>query len=211
MRIKLSGKFVTISKKIRIAALLLASFGVCNLAQATFINFDDLIYNPEDTAFYSNPLTDQYLSKGLLIGNGYLVQYSSVDPVVSSPNYLLGGDYLTLTFVGDLPTMVSMYISAWRQEVIYLNATDATGKVTAKQTKGWAGPLDDTPYTPGQFISFSESNGISEIHLYGAYGMRTSAEVDDLTYTYSSSVSEPTSIVLFGIGLFYLVRRRLYK
>jgi hypothetical protein len=184
----------------------LLSFNV----RATVITFDDLVYNPEDTSFYSNPLSDQYLSKGLLIGNGYLVQYSSVDPVVSSPNYLLGGDYLTLTFVGDLPTMVSMYISAWRQEVIYVNATDATGKVTAKKTTGWAGELDNTPYVPGQLISFNESNGISKINLYGYYGMRTSAEVDNLTYSYSS-VPEPASIGLFVIGLcgFALLRRKI--
>jgi hypothetical protein len=205
MQTLLRGKIVFFVEMVSVIVIAFLSQG----ARATVITFDDLFYNDEEPGFFSNPVTDQYLSKGLLIDQGYLAQYWPTDSMVSSPNYLLGGTYMTLIFVGDFPTTVSMYISSRLREVISLTAFDTTGKTTLKETQGWAGPLNDTPYRPGQYVSFNEPKGISSIMLTGFFGQRTEAEVDDLTYYLSSEVPEPAPISLLGLGLIYLIRRRI--
>jgi hypothetical protein len=195
MEVVMNTRFTSAIKKIVITASVLF-FGV-NTAQATTINFDDLTYvpDPDFPCFCDNPLTDQYQSKGLLIDGGFLV------PVDPSGNGLLGSNFLQLNFIGSFPTFVSMYVSAPNEDVIYLDARGASGSVVHKQTTGWGGPFDDTPYVPNQLISFNLLDGCTSITLQGFYDLRVEALVDNLTFTYASDVPEPSSLLLLSIGL----------
>lgn len=177
-----------------------------NPANAVFIDFDDITYVPSDEMFphFSDmPLTDQYLDKGLLIDGGFLVGESLPDG--SNDNQLLGSNFLLLSFVGELPTYVSMYISAAHEQSVFLNAFGEGGWFAQQQTSGYAGPENDTPYSDNQLVSFYSPEGISSITLEAFYGLRTGAVVDNLYYDYSTAVPEPSLLVLLMIGLLILM------
>ena len=187
-------------------------------AHAVLINFDDLTYvpvDPSDPFFADVPLDNQYLSQGLSIANAFLLPYdldSSSDPDrISGPNYLLAGasgDYMTLSFVGNLPTYVGMYVGSFSQEMIFTNAYGPSGLVASLHTAGDGGPFNDqSPYVPKQYLSFESATGVSKIEMWGWYGGRVSGFVDDITFTYTS-VPEPSSLILFGLGALVLVYRR---
>ncbi|RYY04484.1 MAG: PEP-CTERM sorting domain-containing protein [Gammaproteobacteria bacterium] len=187
-------------------------------AHAVFIDFDDLTYVPEypEWPFFADtPVTNQYESQGLVINDGYLQPYrgdTANDPdFISGPNYLLGGYTLTLNFVGDLlPTHVGMYVGSRVDESIYLDAWGASGLLDSKHTAGFGGPFDDVPYIPRQYITFDSAEGISRIFVWGFFGSRTSAYIDDLTFTYAQAeVPEPSPFILLVMGIAALSYRRL--
>ena len=171
-----------------------------SVANATVINFDDLYYDPEHPEFYGNPVNDQYISKGLVIDGGFLQQYwPDSDEIISSPNYLLAGLGMRMTFLGEAPTFVSLYVSAWRQEAIFFDVYSDAGLILSKKSKGYSWPDEGAVYEPNQFMSFASAEGIRSINVYGFYGRSTAGEIDDLTFTYG--VPEPSSLVLLGLGL----------
>lgn len=185
---------------------------IANPANAVFIDFDDITYVPSDEMFphFSDmPLTDQYLDKGLLIDGGFLVGESLPDG--SNDNQLLGSNYLRLVFDGELPTVVSMYISAAHEQSVFLNAYGEGGWLSQQKTSGYAGPYDDTPYSDNQLVSFYSPEGISFITLEAFYGLRVGAVVDNLFYDYSTSVPEPSLLVLLMVGLLILAAIRAKK
>lgn len=194
------------------AIVLLSSFAL--KAHAALINFDDLTYVPEypEWPFFADtPVTDQYASQGLLVSDGYLLPYyldPGSDPDrISGPNYLLAGNIMTLSFMGDLPTYVGMYVGSFSHETIFADAYGPTGLLASVYTAGDGGPYFSAPYVPRQYLSFESSAGISRIDMSGFYGSRVSAFVDDITFTYAS-VPEPSSLILFGLGALVLVYRR---
>lgn len=199
----------------RISALLILFSSLAffsGAAQAVLINFDDLVRVPDEdpmqSCFCNHPLTNEYETDGLLIDGGFLMEYYEDDEnKVSSPNYLLGSHYLTLSFVGKLPTFVSMIVSAANQEAIYFDVFGTAGLIDEQQTKGWAGPDDDTPYTPNQLMAFKAAEGISSIVIQGYYNLRVSSIIDDINYEYSS-VPAPASLWLITIGLLGLAFQR---
>lgn len=173
-----------------------------NSATAALIDFDDIQYVPADENFphfSDNPLTDQYLDKGLLIDGGFLVGQSFPDG--TNDNQLLGSNFLLLRFVGDLPTYVSMNVSAAFNQAVFLNAFGEGGWLAQQQTSGYAGPFNETPYTDNQLVSFYSPEGISFITLEAFYGLRTGAVVDNLFYDYSTSVPEPSLLILLLSGV----------
>lgn len=179
-------------------------------AHAVFIDFDDLEYVPSHPVFdffADHPLTDEYLDRGLLIEGGFLASWGNSNPesIISAPNYLLGGNWLSLIFVGDvLPVYVSMYVTAGNGDAGYLEAHGADGWVELQQTPGEAGP-QTRPFQEKNFISFYHSPGIQSITMWSYWGSRVSLIVDDLTYEYA--VPGPSPLVLLGIGLLALILR----
>lgn len=195
-----------------VAIVLLFTFPL--KVHAALIDFDDLTYVPEDPEwpfFADTPVTNQYLSKGLSVSDGYLLPYD-LDPAsdpdrISGSNYLLAGNIMTLSFVGELPTYVGMYLGSFSHETIFADAYDTSGFLSSVYTAGDGGPYLSAPYVPKQYISFESSTGISRINISGFYGSRVSGFVDDLTFTYAS-VPEPSSFILFGLGMLVVAYRR---
>jgi len=186
-----------------------------NFAHATFINFDDIPYVLEDGEpgnFYDVPLTDQYANKGLIVNDGFILPYLSEEGVPLQSNYLLGGNVLTLNFTGDLPTVVSMYVTSLFGDSVFLNAYNSSGFVQEIRTKGthgeWGTPDYEEESQPNQFVAFDVNAGISRITVENYYSSRVSARIDDLTFTRNASVPEPSSLLLLVLGLCTLVWRR---
>ncbi|MGM8226662.1 PEP-CTERM sorting domain-containing protein [Cellvibrio sp. ARAG 10.3] len=176
---------------------------------AVFINFDDIPFIPNDdgedsTVFDDMPLTNQYESQGLLIDGGYLLE----DPegAVSSPNALLAGNFLTLSFINNLPTFVSMRVNSVNQGSVILHAYGAAGLIERQQTPGYSGPGDDYEIIPDLLVAFDVAEGISHITIEGFFNSRTSAFIDDLIYEYA--VPAPATLGLITIGLLGLALQR---
>ena len=190
---------------------------IASSAHAVFIDFDDIDYipvDPDSPQFYDVPLSDQYADKGLIIDGAYLMPYTYVDPtaVKSQPNWLLGSNFVTLSFTGDLPTFVGMYVSSFWEEPMYLNAYNSTGLIGSKATKGHGGGAAGEPtyeYTHKQYIGFSNDAGISSVTMEGHYNMRVSGMIDDLTFTHKASVPEPSALILLALGIFGLFTHRM--
>lgn len=215
IKILFSSKII---KPVTLAATFLLSTIAIN-AQAVFIDFDDLTFVPHHTempSFSDTPITDQYLSLGLAVDDGYLLPYNffnnpdpEIDPwVISGPNYLLGGNTLNFNFVGaDLPTYVGMYVGSGNGETIFLEAYGISGLLFSTHTAGDGGPYS-APYTHKQYVSFASTEGIQRIQMWGFHNGRVSAMVDDLTFTYAA-VPEPSSMSLLCLGLFMLIYKRI--
>lgn len=192
---------------------------IASSAHAVFIDFDDLSYvpvDPEWPQFYDVPLYDQYADKGLIIDGAFLMPYTYVDPaaIKSRPNWLLGSNFVTLSFTGDLPTFVGMYVSSFNEEPMYLNAYNSTGLIGSKATKGHGGGADGEPtykYTHKQYIGFTNDAGISSVTMEGHYNMRVSGMIDDLTFTRKvpAAVPEPSALLLLALGVFGLFARKM--
>jgi hypothetical protein len=171
-------------------------------AQAVLIDFDDIAVihpDPEYMCFCDHPLTDEYLDKGLLIDGGFLIGETHENG--TNDNRLLGTNFLSLQFIGNLPVVISMNISAAIEQAVFLNFYGVDGFHHEIITSGYAGPDNDTPYIDNQLVTFASPVGISLITLEAFYGMRTGAIVDNLNYEYTS-IPESSSLVLLLAGLF---------
>jgi hypothetical protein len=180
-------------------------------SHATFINFDDIERIPTEGCFCDHPITNEYISKGLVIDNGYLVDQKTPGTAegVSPPNMLLGGNEMSLLFVGNLPTYVELYVSTYLEQAAFFEVYGPSGLLFKKRTAGEAGPDESTPYFDNQFVSFESLDGISRISMSAHYNMRVGAIIDNLTFTYH--VPESSTIALFGIGLLGLAMSRRRK
>lgn len=178
-------------------------------ASAVIINFDD-IERVDDPFWAAHPLTTEYAGQGLIIDDGYLGSY---DPdstaTVSGPNYLQGGPYFNLSFVGTLPLFVSMVVTSSHEDAVYLNALLGDGTTISQHVAGWAGPYEDEPQEFKKLITFESTAGIEHIDISAFYFLRNSAMVDDLELRYT--VPEPGTLALLFAGLFALGRKRLFK
>ena len=187
----------------------LAAITTTSNAYAVFIDFDDLVpvYDPYFACFCDNPLTNQYESKGLLIGDSYL-NGQSYDGGLTYQNTLTSGPYSTLYFIEQLPTFVSMNVTSINGDAIFLTAYGSGGGVVDDyQTGGFAGSEPYPPVIPNELVSLHSNTGISQINIDSFYFLRVGAEIDNLTFTYSS-VSEPSAPVLLLLGCIALIWKR---
>lgn len=200
-----------VSKILTVALLALAPLGE---AGATLITFDDLVPPPEDCEC-DWTVTDQYLPLGLLVEGGGVGRFGPgpLDPTVSSPNVLTDvfGPSLRLSFVGVLPSFVSVYVSTSTFGLngsVYLQANGPGGFVANAVTKG-TNPPDFIPeYVPKQFVSFSSATGISTIQLDGTFSRRGEIVIDNLFFGAAPPVPEPSTYLMLGAGLLMLVAMR---
>lgn len=193
-----------------IAGIFLSLAIVSHAAQAVVIDFDDLTPGypdwPQDD---ENSVSDQYLSRGLLIDDAHLAVYNpDYEHIVSSPNYLFGGNFMTFTFVGERPVYVGFNISSVFDYANILHVYGPNGLISRTLTTGSTGAEENTPFVPWEFISFSSPTGITEITFEGFYNMRWGSMIDNLTYEYAS-VPEPPSLMLFFLGLFLVAGKQL--
>jgi hypothetical protein len=103
-----------------------------------------------------------------------------------------------------------MYITSVHDDAIGINVTGPSGSIFSGYTSGYAGPYQSTPQIANEFIAFNSEFGISHIDLQGFYNLRTGAAIDNITYTYAA-IPEPSSLLLLGLGLLSVGRRRLKK
>lgn len=180
-------------------------------AHAVLIDFDDraVIHpDPEMQCFCDHPLTDEYLDKGLRIDGGFLVGETLEDG--THQNQLLGSNFLSLQFVGNLPTQISMNISAAFEQAVFLYFYGEDGLLGKIVTSGYAGPISDTPYEENQLITFTSPVGVSWVTLEAFYGLRTGAIVDNLHYEYSA-IPESSSLALLLLGVIGIAWRNIRK
>lgn len=190
-----------------VAAICL-SLGFANNALAVLIDFDDLnpVYNEDVICWCDNPLSDQYAAQGLLIGGGAWVNGADSHNVMT-----IGSGGAALTFVGALPTFVSMNVTSLQGDAIFLQAWGAAGLIETKRTRGWVGFEEGyIPAVANELISFSFDQGISSIGITGFYNLRVEADIDNIKFTYAS-IPEPSSIALTGFGLLAMFWRRFKK
>lgn len=175
-----------------IASLALLHAGA---AHAVLITFDELP-PPTDPSFDSTPVTDQYRHLGLTADWAYLAGAGVNGPTQS----LLGGPYFRLMFSGPLPTYVSMFVSAPNQDRVSVTAYGPGGSQSV-YTDGWAGPHNNTPYRPNQYVSFHAASGISQVNLDAFFFLRVGAVVDNLYFGNVPAVPLPASSALLAAGL----------
>jgi hypothetical protein len=193
-----TAKVIIAVKKLVTTAVVFFALGI-SFANATFINFDELPYDTEHPEFYGNPVTDQYISQGVLFSDAYLQRYNSAsESIISPPHYLLSATSMKMTFLGEAPTFVSMHVNSWRHEIIYFTFYGDSGLIASLQTKGFMGPFGEDLYEPNQLISLAATEGIRSIYVNESNPSKA-GEIDDLTFTYG--VPEPSLLVLFSVGL----------
>lgn len=178
---------------------------------AVVINFDELIplHDPVFPCFCDNPLTNEYVDKGLTFTDGYF-DGSSSDGGLTYQNHLVTGPYGQIIFSGQLPTFVSMFVTSIHNDAIYLSAYDDNGFLEMKKTPGFGGPFDDTPAEPNFYISFTAEKGIKFINIDAFFFRSTGAEIDNLTFTHASA-PEPSSLLLISLLFAPLLRRFFIK
>jgi hypothetical protein len=195
--------------------IFLMVFALINPAHAVRINFEDIPYipiDPEWPQFYDVEVTDQYLSKGLLIEGGYLGRRYPLEDNLANPQLLFGSNFMRMTFVGErLPNYVAMTVSSVFDYANIINFYGPEGHLFEMVTSGYSGMDSKKPYRPDQPISFTSRTGISEITFEGYFGMRWGTMVDNLYFKSSPQkvVPEPPTLLLFSMGLLLVILFRL--
>jgi hypothetical protein len=181
-------------------------------AQAVLITFDELdqasyLRPGEDEAIA--PLTNEYESQGVLFrSSAYLVKWAEPLVPVSVQNYVAGPGF-GFEFVGDeLPTYVSFYMGSHAQIAVYIDVRGPNYNKQVTSSGEIVGMTDEvgTPYIENEFFSFRSRTGISSVY----FGGKADNYIDNLEYTYANEVSvpEPSTFMLFGIGLLGLISSR---
>lgn len=172
-------------------------------AYATVIDFDDLdpVYQEEFPCWCDNPISDEYIDKGLLIHGSWVVG-------AKPHNSMLTSNWGGLEFVDELPTFLSMNVSSAYGDAVYLDFYGEQGFLRTIITSGWRNVEDEvTPPIPNEFISFTSDVGIKSVSIYSHWGMRVGAYIDNITFI-TATVPESSSLALISLGLLGLLLRR---
>lgn len=225
-RVSVGGRSVSRRAQLRglRAALALSGLALAPLAFATTITFDDLAVGPDP----ENPtaVTTQYQSKGLIVAGGAVASLGLPgyydDPAVSGSNFLYESMYtagpyggVTLSFIDStLPRYVSLYVTGGDPYAVFLSASGPSGFLSEHTTSGVIGCPEpqqgtpgciDTPYKPRQLVSFFSETGISQVffngYAIGGSGKRGFASIDNLTYSATAPVPEPSTYLMLSVGL----------
>jgi len=203
MSTTLNLSFLTTLKNIAFVTATFSSLALSTNSFATVIDFDELdpVFDEEFPCWCDNPLSNQYLDKGLLISEAWVVG-------ADHDNSMLTSNFATLKFVGELPTFISMNVTSIYGDAVILDIYGPSGFLFSPNTSGWRGLEEySTPEIPNEFVSFSSDTGISYITIQGFYNMRLGASIDNITFT-RTPIPEPTSIALITLGLLGLMWRR---
>lgn len=172
-------------------------------AKATFIDFNDLnpVYNEEFPCWCDNPLSDEYLDKGVLIDGAWVNGGNG-------QNVMLTSNWASIQFVDTLPNFISMNVTSHYGDSISLAFYGVDGLLFSHYTSGWRGwEENSTPVIPNEFVSFNTPQGIEYITIQGFYNMRIGAAIDNLTFE-SRMVTEPSLLFLLLTGLIGLHWKR---
>jgi hypothetical protein len=194
-------------RRATVAKVAAAVLGLAALhAQAVLITFDDLPPPDPEGGFASTPVTDEYASFGLIVNGGYL----GGSGVPGTNQVLYGAPTLHLSFTGDLPNYVSLYVSAPNEDRVTVEAT-GPGYARTVRTDGYSWPPETaTPYRDNQYVSFHSATGISNLDLGAFYFLRTGPVIDNLYFGNVAPVPEPGALVLAAAGglAMWAARRR---
>lgn len=181
-------------------------------SHAVVLNFDEL--NSEDFIIDGEirTLGSYYSDLGVVFSDhSFVLKWGFYGEIASTePNYI-GGAGTSISFIGELPTFVSLVIFGVGGMATFLEATGPGGYTQLIQSSGEVRSIMDpnlgTPYIHNQLISFSSATGISRISLSGQAG----ANFDDLTFIRPSEVNEPPILLLFASYFFILVLAKLKR
>lgn len=173
-------------------------------ANTQLIDFDNLTQAP-CTADSCDPtvVDNQYSALGVSFGGAGLFT-DSASQIVSAPNALSDfyGPSMTIHFTGSLPTAISVYVSAFNQDAIFLTAYGESGQIGSATTDGWRGtPETSTPYRDRQLVTFSGIGAISQINLDSFFDRRGTLIIDNLQFGDQLNVPLPAALGLFASAL----------
>lgn len=191
------------------------SFLCLQQAQATFLDFDDLLAAEESP--YSCPHDDrpcgtrlhrQYEDKGIIFYSAWL--RSEEWPWVDYKNEVAAIQEMYIEFVGQLPNFVSFNVdSALRHEASFFDVYGENGDLLfVQRSNGWVqDEALNTPYIPNEFITITSEAPIKGINLWSFQNMRNGPVIDNLTFKFIQ-VPESSGLWLMLLGLTGLVVQR---
>ncbi len=197
-----------------LSTILVLSLGMAsNNAQAVFIDFDDIAARPSEPftgCFCGHILSNEYESQGLVFNGDSSWLIGGTLPDGTNQNIVWGLNGISLGFTGILPNFVSFNIHApLGAEASYMDVFGVNGYLFTHASAGWQGTEENsTPYIPGELVSIHASEGITGMHIYSFFGLRTGPQIDNLTFE-SRTVPEPSTFFLLATGLAGLFWKRM--
>lgn len=196
---------------LRRSAVALGAATAALTAQAALITFDERpwVFGPDEYAWYSNPVDEEYSALGVHFNTGYLQPSGHGAPF--NTQYLLGGPYFSITFSGTLPTFVSLAFSSPIPNLrATVSASTADGASAGSFDTGgfyWAGPelgFVETPYHDNSHATFHSDSGIARLDFDTYASSRIIAKIDNLYFGAVAAVPEPASLAMLTAGLLVL-------